>query len=84
MTVNFHTGPLSEDVKDIIKNASFSEADLVSFGNYLLSDLRDSRITREHNKKCVGHWDIANWKDKDSEIDPIRDSDISDYTKPTS
>lgn len=40
----------------------YSEADLVSFGNYLLSDERKER-TSELNQQAVTHADLANWKD---------------------
>lgn len=38
--------------------------DLVSFGNYLLSEERNANIASEEAKKYVGDWDIANWKVK--------------------
>jgi 3-dehydroquinate dehydratase len=39
----------------------YNEADLVSFGAYLLSEERQSRIS-EVNKNNVTDADIANWK----------------------
>jgi hypothetical protein len=41
----------------------FNEADLVSFGAYLLSEERQSRIS-EVNKNNVTDADIQNWKAK--------------------
>jgi hypothetical protein len=41
--------------------AKFTEADLVSFGNYLLSDKRNNRIERKEAKNYVGDWDVSNW-----------------------
>lgn len=41
--------------------AKFTEADLVSFGNYLLSDERNNNIESEEAKHYVGDWDVSNW-----------------------
>lgn len=43
----------------------FSYAELVSFGNYLLSKERDQSITSEFLKDEVNHADIANWSEKE-------------------
>lgn len=37
--------------------------DIISFGNYLLSEERDNR-TSEINKRNVTHADYENWKAK--------------------
>lgn len=39
---------------------NFNRKDLVSFGNYLLSEKRKSR-TSEINHGCVTHADVENW-----------------------
>ena len=41
--------------------AKFTEADLVSFGNYLLSDRRNSNIENKEAQHYVGDWDVSNW-----------------------
>ena len=43
--------------------AKFTEADLVSFGNYLLSDERNNNIESEEAQRYVGDWDVSNWID---------------------
>lgn len=40
----------------------YSEEQLVSFGNYLLSDERNSKLVTEVAKKYVGDWDLENWR----------------------
>jgi len=40
----------------------YTEEDLTSFGNYLLSETRKD-ITSEVNRDKVTHADVANWKD---------------------
>lgn len=42
----------------------YTEAELVSFGNYVLSERRKKHIEEEHLVNVVGDWDIANWKDR--------------------
>jgi hypothetical protein len=49
-----------------INNVLLNEADLVSFGAYLLSEERQSRIS-EVNKNNVTDADIANWKAETNE-----------------
>lgn len=48
----------------------FNEADLVSFGNYLLSPERDLSLDKEKNPD-VANWvhdaDVANWKEKEKQ-----------------
>lgn len=39
----------------------YTEADLISFGNYVLSDRRRKHIEEQHLIEVVGDWDIANW-----------------------
>lgn len=41
----------------------YTKDDLVSFGNYMLSDERNSKLVTEVAKKYVGDWDLENWKD---------------------
>ena len=41
---------------------TFSEKELINFGNYLLSQEREERISEE-NKRVVTHADLANWRD---------------------
>ena len=47
----------------------YNKKDLVSFGNYLLSEERKS-ITSDINQTSVTHADICNWKDK-KKTDPL-------------
>ena len=39
----------------------FTEADLISFGNYLLSDKRNNNIENKESQRYVGDWDVSNW-----------------------
>ena len=41
--------------------AKFTEADLISFGNYLLSDKRNNNIESEEAQRYVGDRDVSNW-----------------------
>lgn len=42
----------------------YSKKDLISFGNYLLSETRSNRIKSKENLNRVGDWDIENWANK--------------------
>lgn len=54
-----------EEKKNCIEHAEnpkmYTEAELVSFGNYVLSERRKKHIEEEHLVDVVGDWDIANW-----------------------
>ena len=41
--------------------AKFTEADLISFGNYLFSGKRNNNIESEEAQRYVGDWDVSNW-----------------------
>ena len=41
----------------------YTEADLVSFGNYVLSDERTKRVIHDDMFKAVSDADLANWKE---------------------
>lgn len=43
----------------------YTEEDLVSFGNYLLSDKRNDKIDSKSTSKMVGDWDLENWRTKE-------------------
>lgn len=61
---------------------TFNTKDLVSFGNYLVSEERTQKIINALNDKHlsgtfedhagVSHADIENWKDKQSKIQKVR------------
>ena len=42
---------------------TYTLAELISFGNYLLSEQRNKLVTNEQSKHLVGDWDIANWEE---------------------
>ncbi|WP_163320938.1 hypothetical protein [Dysgonomonas sp. 520] len=42
-----------------------TQQDLVSFGNYLLSEERAATIESKENKSKVHDCDVANWKEKE-------------------
>lgn len=60
-----------EEKKDCIEHAEnpkiYTEAELVSFGNYLLEQVysckRVVKIADPRLVKVVGDWDLDNWKD---------------------
>jgi hypothetical protein len=41
----------------------YNKKDLVSFGNYLLSEARKETIWPDHETTQVYHADIENWKE---------------------
>lgn len=43
---------------------TYTLAELVSFGKYLLSEQRNKSVTNEQSKHLVGDWDIANWQEQ--------------------
>lgn len=47
-----------------MKEKKFTLEDLVSFGNYLLSEERNESIESPEMKGVVGDWDIANWQSR--------------------
>ena len=47
-----------------IDKVGFTRDDLVSFGNYLLSEDRAATIEKEELKGLVGEWDLRNWIEK--------------------
>lgn len=49
---------------------TYTEFDLVTFGEYLLSEERKKRVSKI-NRDCVNHADICNWKDKRKQEDII-------------
>lgn len=52
------------DANNTNKNEKvYTEADLVSFGNYLLSGKRLETIDDPNLVGTVGDWDLANWKE---------------------
>ena len=60
-----------EEKKNCIEHAEnpkmYTEAELVSFGNYLLEQVysgeRGLKIANPKLIRLIGDWDIANWKD---------------------
>jgi hypothetical protein len=44
-----------------MNNAKFTEADLIAFGNYLLSDKRNNNIQKREPLSYVSDSDVANW-----------------------
>lgn len=46
------------------KCAIYTKDDLVSFGNYLLSDERNDTLVSDEASNYVGDWDIRNWENK--------------------
>lgn len=54
-----------EEKKNCIEHVEnpkiYTDAELVSFGNYVLSERRKKHIEEEHLIDVVGDWDIAHW-----------------------
>ena len=48
---------------EISDEAKFTVAELIDFGNYLLSDKRKQTIENAENLNVVGDWDVQNWID---------------------
>ncbi|AKK74464.1 hypothetical protein OK18_19230 [Chryseobacterium gallinarum] len=46
-----------------VTDGSENEKDLISFGNFVLSEERDQYISQRENRGRVHHSDLANWKD---------------------
>jgi hypothetical protein len=51
-------------IRNRMKEKTFTLEDLVSFGNYLLSEERNESIESPEMKGVVGDWDIANWQSR--------------------
>lgn len=64
-TVDDYTALIDALAHEVVSdNMNFyTEEDLVSFGNYLLSDKRNDKIDSKSASKIVGDWDIENWKE---------------------
>lgn len=52
------------NIRKTMKEKTFTMEDLVSFGNYLLSEERNASIESPEMKGVVGDWDIANWQSR--------------------
>lgn len=52
------------NIRKTMKEKTFTMEDLVSFGNYLLSQERNESIESPEMKGVVGDWDIANWQSR--------------------
>lgn len=46
----------------IRRKKTYTLAELISFGNYLLSELRNKSVLNDETRQMVGDWDIANWQ----------------------
>lgn len=44
------------------KRTYFTKSELVSFGNYLLSEERENGLVHKFNKRSVSHADLENWR----------------------
>lgn len=51
-------------IRNRMKEKTFTMEDLVSFGNYLLSEERNESIESPEMKGLVGDWDITNWQSR--------------------
>ena len=54
---------------EISDEAKFTVAELIDFGNYLLSDKRKQTIESAENLNVVGDWDVQNWIDTPRDIE---------------
>lgn len=52
-------------LKTMEEKKIYTEADLISFGNYVLSERRKKHIKEQHLIEVVGDWDIANWENQE-------------------
>lgn len=57
----------------------YTEADLVSFGNYLLSEERDNTIDNKTLSRMVGDWDIQNWEELKKKEKKYESADIRNH-----
>lgn len=64
-TIDDYTTLIDALAREVVSdNMNFyTEEDLVSFGNYLLSDKRNDKIDSKSASKMVGDWDLENWKE---------------------
>lgn len=44
------------------KRTYFTKSELVSFGNYLLSEERENGLVHKFNKRSVNDADLENWR----------------------
>lgn len=59
---------IKKEIKKTKKMENFTEKDLVSFGNFLLSKERQESVSIE-NQNAVTDADLANWKEKRTKAD---------------
>lgn len=63
-TIKDYTALIDALAHEVVSDSMnfYTEEDLVSFGNYLLSDERNDKIDSKKASKAVGDWDLENWK----------------------